>query len=1137
MSNNDNYLFKSKRFLPIFITQFFSCFNDNLLKNSLIILVTYKLSEQLILPAIFIVLLANALFIIPYILFAGIAGQIADKYENTIIIKIVKFIEIIISIAAVYGFYTENVLLLLILIFFMGVHSAFFGPIKYSILPNHLKRDELIPANGYIEGSTFFSILVGTLIGGLYVGASNIVISILVFSSIIGFISSFYIPKTTNFNSNLVINKNIVKEIFVIMKYANSRRNLLLCILGISWFWFLGSALLSQVPLLAKEVLYADYGVSNLFLAVFSIGVAVGSFLCKKIVSNEVTVKYLFISSIGVSFFGIDLYFACKTCYNVCDINSLQNIFTFLSDIKSWRILLDLFCMSSITGVYVVPLYAVMQYYSPATHRSRIIATNNLYNSIFMIGSFILISTMFKLGFTVHTVILMLSIANIGVSIFILSFSPEIRLIPDPVMKWAATSLFNWLYKVEVKGIENYKKAGDKVVIIANHTSYLDSALLSLYLPEKPIFAIDRHVASKWWVKIFLNYNKTHKVDNINAMGIKSLINMVKRGKKVAIFPEGRISSTGSLMKVYDGPGMIADKADAMILPIMINGVQYTHFSKLNTLSKRKIFTKIVINILPAIKLEAPDSLDIRSRRKYMSESLYQIMSDMFFKSTNYDQTIYQSLIDIAKIVGFNKVLFKDIDNTQLTFRKLFKENFLLSSYILKFSNKNLVGLLLPNYNIYPSMFFALQAIGKVPLLINSELDSKEIINECKTASLDIIFSSKRYIESMKKEGFIKDLENNFSIIYLEDIANEINLGMRIKALILSYFPQTTYNKLCVNQESNNIGIVMFNSENYDNPKLVEFTHKNILSNIAQVKARIDFKIHDVSFNTIPLYNISSLSSTLMMTLSGIQTFLYHTATHYRIVPEMIYMYDATILFSTNSLLVNYAKSAHPYDFSSVRYVFSSGEKLSTYTKKLWMEIYGIKIYENCALTEASSFIAFNTPMYNKKSTQGRLLPKINFKIQKISDIQSGGKLSLNGPNIVLGYSSENSNVNLEDMWFDTNYIANVDSEHYLTILGNLNRYKLINKEYINLDLIEDIAKEIDELSESVALFIDKTESIILFTTSNIIDVNSYKEFLKRNNYSTNYLPESFKTLTNIPITDSGNYNRKKLLSIIINNN
>lgn len=391
--------------------------------------------------------------------------------------------------------------------------------------------------------------------------------------------------------------------------------------------------------------------------------------------------------------------------------------------------------------------------------------------------------------------------------------------------------------------------------------------MLSLYLPEKPIFAIDRHVASKWWVKIFLNYNKTHKVDNINAMGIKSLINMVKRGKKVAIFPEGRISSTGSLMKVYDGPGMIADKADAMILPIMINGVQYTHFSKLNTLSKRKIFTKIVINILPAIKLEAPDSLDIRSRRKYMSESLYQIMSDMFFKSTNYDQTIYQSLIDIAKIVGFNKVLFKDIDNTQLTFRKLFKENFLLSSYILKFSNKNLVGLLLPNYNIYPSMFFALQAVGKVPLLINSELDSKEIINECKTANLDIIFSSKRYIESMKNEGFIKDLENNFSIIYLEDIANEINLGMRIKALILSYFPQTTYNKLCVNQESNNIGIVMFNAENYDNPKLVEFTHKNILSNIAQVKARIDFKIHDVSFNTIPLYNISSLSSTLMMTL------------------------------------------------------------------------------------------------------------------------------------------------------------------------------------------------------------------------------------------------------------------------------
>jgi acyl-[acyl-carrier-protein]-phospholipid O-acyltransferase/long-chain-fatty-acid--[acyl-carrier-protein] ligase len=233
MNNNYYYLFKIRRFLPLFITQACSSFNDNLLKNALVILVTFKITQNLPISTISIILLANALFILPFILCAGIAGQVADKYENTIIIKLIRVSEIIIVSFAIYGFANENIILLLFLIFCMGVHSAFFGPIKYSILPNHLKRNELISGNGYIEGATFLSILVGTLIGGLYIKAEYFVIFIMLLFSFIGLIASFYIPKSTNFNNELKINKNIFKEIIVILKYAKSRRNVFLCILGI----------------------------------------------------------------------------------------------------------------------------------------------------------------------------------------------------------------------------------------------------------------------------------------------------------------------------------------------------------------------------------------------------------------------------------------------------------------------------------------------------------------------------------------------------------------------------------------------------------------------------------------------------------------------------------------------------------------------------------------------------------------------------------------------------------------------------------------------------------------------------------------------------------------------------------------
>ena len=1140
MNSHMANLFTTKRFLPLFITQFCGSFNDNILRNGLVVLVTYKLlAESLFMSPALLILTSNAVFVLPFICFAGLSGQIADKYENTAIIKVVKFCELAIVCIAIYGFSHNSIVILLIAMFLMGTHSAFFGPIKYSILPDHLEKQELLKANGYIEAGTFLAILVGTLIGGLYVNFSSAVIYMMIVTAVIGLVASFYIPKSARFNSNLHINHNIYQEIFNILSFAQSKKIVYLSILGISWFWFLGAALLSQVPMLAKEVLSGDYGVTNLFLGTFSIGVSCGSLLCHRIIANEITTKYLFISALGISIVGIDLYFACKVCATFCEPDVLSSIPSFISQIHNWRILIDLFCLASIAGIYAVPLFAVIQYYATPSHRARVIAANNLYNAVFMIASSLSLSILFLLNFTVPMIILSISIANIGVALYILKLTPEVRFVPYTIVKWLLKLILDFFYKVEICGLENWQTAGKRVVIVANHISFLDPLILGIYLPEQTVFAIDKNISNTWWVKPFLKLSTAYPVNNANAMAVKSLVNAIKRGKKIIIFPEGRISTTGSLMKVYEGPGAIADKADALILPMRIDGTQYTHFSRMSMLKKRRFFVKVSVTIMPAVRMKAPTTLSARDRRKYIAEKLYNIMSEMTFDSTNYNQTIYQSFIDIAKIIGFNKVIYKDMDNTNTTYRKILRENLLFSNVLKDNSvEKESIGIMLPNYNIMPSILFACFFINRVPLLINSTIAVDQVINLCNKSNTRIILTSKRYINALMLSEYVSKLQENFNIIYLEDISSNLHISSYIKSWFLSYFPGIVYRESTYNIDPSQEALLIIAQNKDDEYKLVSISHTNILSNIAQIKSRIDFKPHDISFNTLQFDSHFGLITNLSMILSGIQTLLYHSPAHYRIIPEMVYMYDITIIFSTDPLLLNYAKYAHPYDFASVRYVFSCGDKLRESTRNLWMNKYGIRVYSCFGLAEGGGVISLNTPMHNRVGSCGKILPSIKYSIRNDKNYGTIGKLILSGPNISIGYLSstnklirEISDENLGKGWLDTGYLAHIDVDDYLVIKGHKRRYCTKNNEQINLDEIEDNALLIDPDSENIAIFYD--QYMVLFTNSKKINSETYLAMLHIHKYSNSYMPKKIIYISNAPIDISGQYDIAKLKALI----
>jgi acyl-[acyl-carrier-protein]-phospholipid O-acyltransferase/long-chain-fatty-acid--[acyl-carrier-protein] ligase len=412
-------LLKVRRFLPLFITQFLGAFNDNAFKNALVILITYQAAQATGENAQVLVTVAAGLFMLPYLLFSATAGQLADKYDRGQIARYVKLVEIGLMTLAAIGFFTGQIYFLLVVLFGMGVHSTFFGPIKYALLPQHLKENELLAGNAYIEAGTFLAILTGTIVGGLLVMhelGRELISAAIIGCAVLGYISSRSIPAATAPSPDLKINWNIAKETWNIVRNDRENKRVWRCILGISWFWLVGATFLSQFPTFAKDTLHADETVVTLFLVAFSLGIGIGSLLCNRLLKGEVKSTYVPIALFGISVFTIDLVFASTAV--VLDSAAIVGVSQFLSHLPNWRILFDLSAIAICGGIYVVPLYAIMQQDSHPESRARTIATNNVINALFMVGAAIATVLMLGAEFTVPQVFLTMAIANAPVVLY-----------------------------------------------------------------------------------------------------------------------------------------------------------------------------------------------------------------------------------------------------------------------------------------------------------------------------------------------------------------------------------------------------------------------------------------------------------------------------------------------------------------------------------------------------------------------------------------------------------------------------------------------------------------------------------------------------------------------------------------------
>lgn len=1129
------HLLKTKRFFPLFLTQFLGAFNDNVFKNALIIMIAYAAIDSAGLRPEIMVTAAAGIFILPFFLFSATAGQLSDKNNKARIIQFIKFAEILLMIGAAIGFFLGSVPLLLLVLFLMGTQSAFFGPVKYGILPDHLQESELIGGNALIETGTFISILLGTILGGLLILVDNgpMIISVLVVSmALIGWVSSLSIPPTKAAAPDISIKYNFFVETFEIIQHIQKDPVTFRAILGISWFWLFGATFLSQFPTFSKEIIGGNEQIVTLFLAVFSIGIGIGSLFCNKLLKGEIATTYVPLGILGMTVFTMDLYFASLNV-NPGNSGAFVGITEFFYTFNHWRILVDLLGISICGGIYIVPLYAMVQARAENAFRSRAIACNNIINALFMVVSAVAISLLLLNNYTVIEVFLVIALLNGLVAIFISSLLPEALV--RSILQW----LFHTFYRLEVKGLENYKKLDDKAIIVANHLSFLDAALIGAYIPERVCFAINTRIAKKWWVRPFLLLADTIALDPTNPMSTRLLIDRVKNGIKIVIFPEGRLTLTGSLMKIYEGPAMIANKSGAQLLPVIISGAQYTPFSRLRGKVRIHLFPKISLTLMPPASLDITEPVRGRKRRQLAGVKLYDIITNMMFQSNNLQQTLFQSLLDAKKIHGGAHLIAEDIERKPLTYAQLITRCFVLGNAFRNVTQKEEnVGVLLPNMVSTLVCFFGLQAFGRIPSMLNYSTSEKNLLSACQTARIQLVITSKKFIAAGKLSSMIDELENqNVTILYLEDLRDKLTMLNKLIGRLAGFFPQTYYTLTNKYRNPEKPAVILFTSGTEGTPKGVVLSHKNIQANRFQVSSRIDFGPTDIVFNALPIFHSFGLTGgTLLPVLAGIKTFFYPSPLHYRIIPELVYDTNATLLFGTDTFLTGYARHAHPYDFHSVRYVFAGAEKLQDRTRKTWSDKFGARIFEGYGATETAPVLSMNTPMHSQPGSVGRLMPGISHQLQAVPGIEEGGRLFVAGPNIMTGYylpDAPGKIQPLHDGWYDTGDIVTIDEIGYITIRGRAKRFAKIGGEMVSLSAVEDyIGKLWPQYAHAVLQIPDpkKGEQLVLVTTNQTASRNDLVNYAKENGINELSIPKTILLIDAIPVLGTGKTNYVALL-------
>lgn len=606
-------LLTERRFLPFFLGQSLGAFNDNVFKQGLVALVVFVGAIDVGMPAASFSLLAGALFIAPFFLFSALGGQLADKYDKARLARWIKALELALMLLATAGFLLKSAPLLLAVLFLLGLQATLFGPLKYGILPQVLSEAELTGGNGLVESATMVSILLGTLVGTALVGIPGdglvFISMVAVGTALIGWIAALAMPSTPAVAPNLTINWNPLSETWRSLKFLTGHRTVFLSCLGISWFWFFGSMYFLILPVYVRDVIGGATPVYTLMLALFSVGTGVGALLCELLSRRKVEIGLVPFGSIGMTLFGLDLYFALP----VASGHSGLSIAAFLATDYGWRIVIDLVLMAIFSGFFIVPLFALIQQRSEASHRSRVIGANNILNALFMVAASLLgWALMNGIGLTLPQVLLVTALCNAVVAVYIYT------LVPEFLLRFIAWILINVFYRLRIRGLDTVPDEGP-ALLVCNHVSFVDAILLMAASPRPIRFVMDHRIfAMPVFGRLFrlakaIPIAPQKEAPEVYAQAFADADQVLAQGDLLGIFPEGGITQDGQLQPFKGGTAKILAARPVPVVPMALRNLWGSFFSRVENGRamvrpfRRGVFNRVTLAVAPPL---APDQAD-----------------------------------------------------------------------------------------------------------------------------------------------------------------------------------------------------------------------------------------------------------------------------------------------------------------------------------------------------------------------------------------------------------------------------------------------------------------------------------------------------------------------------------------------
>ncbi|MDH4617445.1 AMP-binding protein [Brevibacillus sp. AY1] len=677
------------------------------------------------------------------------------------------------------------------------------------------------------------------------------------------------------------------------------------------------------------------------------------------------------------------------------------------------------------------------------------------------------------------------------------------------------TILVLW-FRPRMQGLEKLDLSKPSL-ITPNHVSLLDAVLLSFYLPKNATFVVNTEIAKKF--AFFLRFRKHITIDPLNPYSIRQMLRILKKGETLVIFPEGRITTTGGLMKIYSGVGYLAMRTGVPVYPVIIQGLQRSIFSYLKGKLRLQWFPEVTITISNPYTIEHDKTRSMRDQKASASDLVLRTMQNELFQSQmKPNVNLFDEVLRASKINGAKMEIAKDL-TAAVNYRTLLVGSYLLGNKLRpSLLGQSTVGLFLPNSVGHLITLLSLFRIGKTPAILNFSLGVRPLLDCCETAGIQTILTSRVFIEKGKLDHIIAGLEDSMKIVYLEDLKASATAFDKVAALFRFLTKQPA--------QTGNNELILFTSGSESKPKGVVLTHTNLFANIQQVTSVIDITSRDKFFNALPMFHSFGLTAgTLLPVVKGVPVYLYPSPLHYKAISELVYDQNATILFGTSTFMAGYGRMAHPYNFYSLRYVFAGAEKLKDDVRQMWMEKFGVRIFEGYGATETSPILSLNTPLSNKQGTVGRLLPGMSYRLDAVEGIEQGGQLLVKGPNVMKGYMIHGKGFLPAEEWYQTGDLVEADAEGFLTIKSRLKRFAKIGGEMVSLNLIEELAMQCFGHSGFAAITINdprKGERVLLYSTDDRAELSPLRAYIQQRQFSPLLVPATIRHTKSLPLLGSG---------------